>query len=122
MNRTNRLPDMDAELARIAAQMGCTLERLHRAATACHLHTTPGKLLKGEKPLPRGSIINLRREFPGTPAAARDLRWVVSGYKQKADGRWSGYTLHRGAFDVETSTLSNCEAFDLVELYVVPAT
>jgi hypothetical protein len=102
----------------IAGRLGCPLEVLNRTANARPFFLTPGKTVAGEKPLPLGSIVNLRRH-PPTYDHPSERGWVVGGYRQNREGRWLGHTLYRGTVEVESALLSRCEAFDLVERFEV---
>lgn len=114
MKRLPNVPTL-AHLARLTGTTAAALEQVHRHRS---VHCLPGKLVDGERPLPLGSRVDMRRELPGTEKAARDKGWRVVGYTQSSAGRWSGYELagdaeHQG----EYAKLPKVEAFDLVERY-----
>lgn len=112
------------DVAWLAALLIADVAELHRKA-AWHLAwPSPGKTVEPEAPVPVGSRIDTRREMPGTPRAALDKGWTVAWYTRRSDGRWSGYVLLRKTTmggPVESTTMSRCEAFDLVERYEVGA-
>jgi hypothetical protein len=115
---SERLYDAPGEfLARVAAKLGTDFDRLHAAASKRPMWFQPGKTVEGEKPLPIGSRVNLRREMPNGKNASKDVGWVVFGYSRDKNGRWDGYGIVRGPFGAEIQHLSRCEAFDLVEKY-----
>jgi hypothetical protein len=115
-------PDLARVVVRLAARIGCTSDALFAAAMRNPFWYTPGTVVRGEKPLPLGTIINLMREVIGSDCSPRDQGWVVSGYTRKRDGRWTGYTLARGALKVESSSVSNCERIVVVDPYEEPGT
>lgn len=76
------------------------------------LQTLPETKRGDPEALAIGTRVNLRREFPGSPAAARDIGWTITAYTERK-GIWQGYVLvnHNG----ETKTASKAEAMDVVE-------
>ena len=112
-------PSLNAKLREFADTLGVGWDEVILAVSQHPMHLTPGTLKDGETPLPRGTVINLRRGFPGTKEAEDDKGWVVMGYLRRTDGRWKGYDLRRGPWQIQTSTVSNAEAFDVVGSYEV---
>jgi hypothetical protein len=112
-----QVPDLVTLAGLLAHRLGCSFEVMQQGLADAQLFLSPGSIVDDEKPLTIGTMLNLRREFPGTPKAERDVGWVVSGYTRKRGDRWTGYTLARHTVTVERATMSNCEAFDLLERY-----
>jgi hypothetical protein len=113
-------PSLNARLHEFAASLGVTWDEVILAVSQHTLHLTPGKVTKDDpEPLPIGTVINLRRGFPGSKEAEDDKGWVVAGYLRRTDGRWKGYDLRRGPWQIQTGTVSNAEAFDVVGSYEV---
>lgn len=106
--------DLNVALQGIADRLGCPLAKLLEVASKRPFFLTPGKTVAGEKPLPLGSIVNLRRH-PPTYTHPEEKGWVVGGHRRNSEGRWIGSTLYRGAVAVESALLSRAEAYDLVE-------
>lgn len=113
MNATE-VKSLRARLELIAKDLGCTWDQVVTAVSQHPIHTRPGKIVEGEKPLPIGTMLNLRREMPGTKNADDDKGWRVAGYLQRNDGRWTGYDLRRGPWDLQTNTCSKAEAVDVL--------
>lgn len=101
-------------LEKFAAELGVTWSELVIAASQHPLDKRPGKIVEGEKPHPIGTVFNLRRELPTSARAADDKGWRVAGYLQNTSGRWTGYDLRRGPWDLQTNTCSKGEAVDVV--------
>lgn len=101
-------------LEALARELGVTWSELVIAASQHPLNLTPGKLVD-EKPHPIGTVFNLRRELPTSSRAADDKGWRVAGYLQNSSGRWMGYDLRRGPWDLQANTCSKAEAVDVVE-------
>ncbi len=102
-------------LEKLAEELGVTFHEVQIAASQHPLHFGPGKIVAGEKPLPIGTRIDLRREMPGSKRAEDDKGWRIAGYLQDNSGRWRGYDLRRGPWDLQTNTISRAEAFDVIE-------
>lgn len=102
----------------LAAQLGVTVDALLTTLALRTWYTEPGRVRPIDaqrKILPRGAVLNLRREFP--PATKPpDLNWTVCGYRRAYDGEWIGYELRRvnRAGTIEAALLSRAEAYDLV--------
>lgn len=102
----------------LAAQLGVTLDALLTSLALRTWYDSPGRIRPTDAHkaiLPRGTVVNLRREFPPATKPA-DLKWTVCGYRRAYDGEWIGYELRRvnRAGTIEVALLSRAEAFDLV--------
>ncbi len=104
-----------ARLEALAADLGVSWSEVVIAASQHPLNRGPGKVTDDEKPLPIGTVLNLRRELPGGKREADDKGWRVAGYLQNSSGRWTGYDLRRGPWDLQTNTCGKAEAVDVVE-------
>ncbi len=111
---TEESRNLRAKLEAVAKEIGCTWWEFQLAANQHPIQTETGEVGRDEKPLRIGAVINLRREFPGTKAAEDDKGWTVVGYLHRHDGRFAGYELRRGRWDLQVNTISKSEAYDLV--------
>ena len=82
------------------------------AAFTMNLQTLPETKRGDPKALEIGTRVNLRRGFPGSAAAARDIGWTITGYTANRKDIWVGYALTNDAG--EKTTASKAEAMDVV--------
>lgn len=76
------------------------------------VETTANVAKSDPKPLPLGTVVNLRREMPNGDRAWRDKGWRITGYTHKpSSGKWVGYRLEH-----EKIVPASCAKFEALEV------